>query len=82
MVSNTPLSVLLMSVLVWGAVDSSLSQVSVDSSQEDVTAHQGAQHTDPRHSDHAIHLGNTQNIQTTNNFLSLLSTNQFDQEQD
>ena len=60
MVSSTPLPVLLlMSVLVLGAVNSSLSvQVSVDTRQEDVTGHPEAQHTDPGHRDHAIHLGN------------------------
>ena len=74
MVSDTPLSVLLMSVLLWGAVDSSLNvQVSVDTSQ-DVTANPEAQHTDPRNQDHAIHLGNTK--QTTVNKI------QFDLAQD
>ena len=78
MVSDTPLSVLLMSVLLWGAVESSLKvQVSLDTSQEDVTVHPEAQHTDPGHQEHAIHLGNTQSIQTTKYF-----TIPFDQEQD
>ena len=62
MAGNTPLLVvLLMSVLVW-AVDSSLKvQVEVENSEEDVTAHPEAQHTDPGHLDHGIHLGMTKN---------------------
>ena len=56
MASNTPLSVLLMSVCVW-AVDSSLKvQVEVDTQQEDGTPE--AKHTDLEHH-HAIHLGKT-----------------------
>ena len=65
MAGNTPLLVvLLMSVLVW-AVDSSLKvQVEVENSEEDVTAHPEAQHTDSGHLDHGIHgihLGMTKN---------------------
>ena len=56
MASNTPLSVLLMSVFVW-AVNSSLKvQVEVDTQQEDGTPE--AEHTDLEHH-HAIHLGKT-----------------------